>query len=297
MLSRLAESSFWLGRYLERAEGMSRLLIEFHQLLIQDNRAHVKRASTLICHGLGLDGEPKSARELVELALGEPLNPGTLLGSIHSARSNARLIRDILPSDFYEAINQLNAATQEFTIGAPGRSLRNILTHLAVANGIFEWLAPVDESAHFVSLGRSLERMDLMSRLLSLNLENEWRDQGPATTLRSVGALTTYLRVRTPLTASGIRLFLVQSDTFPRSINQCGKKAAKELREIAAMTQLGVDDILRPIGMLDSQIRYLNNTQGELEQIISQTTVAVAETTDGIGLRFFRPVGSIVWSN
>ncbi len=111
MLSRLAESSFWLGRYLERAEGMSRLLIEFHQLLIQDSRTHLKRGCTLISHGLGLEGEPKSARELVELAYGEPLNPGTLLGSIHSARSNARFIRDILPSDFYEAINHLNATT------------------------------------------------------------------------------------------------------------------------------------------------------------------------------------------
>lgn len=297
MLSRLAESSFWLGRYLERAEGMSRLLIEFHQLLVQDNRAHVKRASTLICHGLGLDGDPKSSRELVELAFGDALNPGTLLGSIHSARSNARLMRDILPSDFFEAINQLNAATQDFSLGSPGRSLRNVLNHLALTNGIFEWLAPVDESAHFVSLGRSLERMDLMSRLLSLNLENEWRDQGPATTLRSVGALTTYLRARTPLTASGVRLFLVQSDTFPRSIAECARKADSELQEIALMTQLRVDDILRPIGMLESQIRYLNGDETELEKIISQTNSAVASATEGIGLRFFRPVGSIVWSN
>ena len=297
MLSRLAESSFWLGRYLERAEGMSRLLIEFHQLLIQDNRTHVKRGSALISHGLGLEGEPKTARELVGLAYGEPLNPGTLLGSIHSARSNARLIRDILPSDFYQAMNHVSAATDEFSLAAPGRSLRVILDRLAVVNGIFEWLAPEDESAHFLTLGRSLERMDLMSRLLSLKLENEWRDQGPATTLRSVGALNTYLRERVPLTSNGVRKFLVESDTFPRSIAECAKRADIELREVAAMTQLRVDDILRPIGMLESQIKYLNNDSDELERIISGTTSAVAQTTDGIGLRFFRPVGSIIWSN
>ncbi len=155
----------------------------------------MKRGSALISHGLGLEGEPKTARELVELAYGEPLNPGTLLGSIYSARSNARLIRDILPSDFYQAMNHVSAATDEFSLAAPGRSLRVILDRLAVVNGIFEWLAPEDESAHFLTLGRSLERMDLMSRLLSLKLENEWRDQGPATTLRSVGALK-YLSAR-----------------------------------------------------------------------------------------------------
>jgi len=297
MLSRLAESSFWLGRYLERAEGMSRLLIEFHQLLIQDSRTHVKRGCTLISHGLGLEGEPKNARELVELAYGEPLNPGTLLGSIHSARSNARLIRDILPSDFYEAINHLNATTEEFNVSAPGRSLRVILDRLAVSNGIFEWLAPVDESAHYLTLGRSLERMDLMSRLLSLKLENEWRDQGPATTLRSVGALNTYLRERVPLTSQSVQRFLVQSETFPRSLAECAKRADVELREIATMTQLRVDDILRPIGMLESQIKYLTDDGQELEKIIFQTSFAVAQATQGIGLRFFRPIGSIVWSN
>ena len=297
MLSRLAETSFWLGRYLERAEGMSRLLVEFHQLLVQDNRAHVKRGCTLISHGLGLEGDPKSARELVALAYGGPLNPGTLLGSIHSARSNARLIRDILPSDFYQAINQLNATTDDFSLAAPGRSLRSILDRLAVTNGIFEWLAPEDESAHFLTVGRSLERMDLMSRLLALKLENEWRDQGPATTLRAVGALNTYLRERVPLTTVGVRRFLVESDTFPRSIAECAKRADVELREIAVMTQLHVDDILRPIGMLESQIRYLGDDLDELERIIAKTTPAVAQTTDGIGLRFFRPIGSIVWSN
>ena len=297
MLSRLAESSFWLGRYLERAEGMSRLLIEFHQLLIQDNRTHLKRGAALISHGLGLEGEPKNARELVELAYGQPLNPGTLLGSIHSARSNARLIRDILPSDFYEAINHLNATSEEFNVSAPGRSLGLILERLAVANGIFEWLAPVDESAHFVTLGRSLERMDLMSRLLSLKLENEWRDQGPATTLRSVGALNTYLRARVPLTSSSVRRFLVVSDIFPRSISECAKHADVELREISTMTQVRVDDILRPIGILASQIKYLPEGSEELENIIFETSRAVAQATDGIGLRFFRPIGSIVWSN
>lgn len=297
MLSRLAESSFWLGRYLERAEGMSRLLLEFHQLLVQDNRTHVKRGCALISHGLGLEGTPKTARELVELAYGEPSNPGTLLGAIHSARSNARLIRDILPSDFYQSVNHLNAISEDFSISSPGRSLQSILDRLAVTNGIFEWLAPKDESANFFTLGRSLERMDLMGRLLALKLENEWRDQGPATTLRSVGALTTYLRERTPLSAEYVRRFLVQSEIFPRSIVESGKKARLEMDEIATTTQLPVDDIMRPIGMLESHIRYLNEDPIEIEKAILEVSSAVSQVTDGIGLRFFRPVGSIVWSN
>jgi len=99
MLSRLAESSFWLGRYLERSEGLSRLLLEFHQLLIQDQRSHVSRGCALLTHGLGLDATPFNIKTLVEVVYGESNNPSTIQGALYGVRNNARSIRDTLPSD------------------------------------------------------------------------------------------------------------------------------------------------------------------------------------------------------
>jgi len=297
MLSRLAESSFWLGRYLERSEGLSRLLLEFHQLLIQDQRSHVSRGCALLTHGLGLDSKPFNPRTLVEAVFGETTNPSTIRGSLHGVRSNARSIRDTLPSDFYESINRLHAASEEFDIESPGRSLKEILDRLAVSHGIYEWLAPSDEASHFFELGRNLERMDLVSRLLALQIEKEWRDQGPATTLRAVGGLSTFLRARVPISAERVRIFLVKDSAFPRSLFESGRMAEASLREIAKLNGAASETILRPIGLLGSQIHFINDDADEVARIIAQTPHAVEETSAAIKTNFFRPIGSIVWSN
>ena len=297
MLSRLAESSFWLGRYLERSEGLSRLLVEFHQLLIQDQRSHIARGCALLTHGLGLETNSFNARTLVEVVYGDESNPSTIRGALHGVRSNARAIRDTLPSDFYESINRLNVAAENFDVASPGRSLKEILDRLAVSHGIYEWLAPSDEASHFFELGRNLERMDLVSRLLAMEIEKEWREQGPATSLRAVGGLSTFLRARVPLSADRVRAFLIKDAAFPRSLSEAGRRAESALKEIAKINGAPSESMLRPIGLLGSQIHFINDDPDEMVRIITATPHAVESTSLAIKANFFRPVGSIVWSN
>lgn len=297
MLSRLAESSFWLGRYLERTEGLSRLLLEFHQLLIQDQRSHVARGCALLTHGLGLEMQAKTSHELISTVYGDLQNPSTILGAMNGMKSNARSIRDTLPSDFFESINQLNAVTDDFLVSQPGTSLKLILDRLAVSNGIYEWLAPSDDSALFFRLGRSLERMDLVSRLLLMKIEAEWKDQGSATTLRAVGGLSTFLKARVPITADRVRHFLITDTTFPRSLIQSSKSAENCIREISKTNDSPADLILRPIELLSSQIYFLRENIEEEEEIVRKVPFAVEQTSEAIRQNFFWPMGSIVWSN
>ena len=297
MLSRLAEASVWLGRYLERTEGLSRLLLEFHQLLIQDQRSHVARGCAILTHGLGLEMEAKTSRELISAVYGSSQNPSTILGALHGIWSNARSIRDTLPSDFFESINRLNAAADDFVVSQPGSSLKDILDRLAVSNGIHEWLAPSDESALFFRVGRSLERMDFVSRLLLMKIEAEWKDQGSATTLRAVGGLSTFLKARVPITADRVRNFLITDTTFPRSLIQSSKSAEAAIRELATTNDASSDLILRPIGLLSSQIYFLRENTEEEEEIVRKIPFAVEQTSESIRQIFFRPMGSIVWSN
>lgn len=297
MLSRLAESSYWLGRYLERVEGLSRLLLEFHQLLIQDQRSHVERGCSLLTHGLGLEMKAKTTTELIEVVYGTQLNPSTIQGALFGVRTNARSIRDTLPSDFYESINRLNATTETFDVLSPGSSLKAILDRLAVSNGIYEWLAPSDESAYFFELGRSLERMDLVSRLLLLKIEKEWKEQGPATTLRAVGGLSTFLKSRVPITADRVRAFLLKDQSFPRSLVEASKDAETALREICSFNGVSSGPVLRPIGLLRSEILFLDDSPTAEDEIIHKTPRSVEETSEAARTHFFRPTGSIVWSN
>jgi uncharacterized alpha-E superfamily protein len=282
---------------LERIEGLSRLLLEFHQLLIQDQRSHVERGCALLTHGIGLDSSAKTTTELIEIVFGSSADSSTIFGALHGARSNARSIRDILPSDFYESINQLHAIADRFDVLSPGSSLKSLLDRLAVCNGIHEWLAPSDESAHFFELGRSLERMDLVSRLLLLKIEAEWKEQGPATTLRSVGGLSTFLKSRVPMTAERARSFLIKDQMFPRSLLATVRKAESSLEAICIFNGIPNNPMNRSIGLLKSEIQFMADNYSAENEIIHKVPAVVGDTSEAIRTHFFRPTGSIVWSN
>lgn len=297
MLSRLAESSYWLGRYLERVEGLSRLLLEYHQLLIQDQRSHVERGCALLTHGLGLDSKAKTTTELIEAVFGNSIDPSTIQGALYGVRSNARSIRDTLPNDFYESVNRLHATAENFDILSPGSSIKSILDRLAVANGIYEWLAPSDESSYFFELGRTLERMDLVSRLLLLKIEKEWKEQGPSTTLRAVGGLSTFLKSRVPITADRVRTFLIKDQSFPRSLIETAKAAENALLEICKFNAVSPNHINRQMGLLRSEIQFLEDNAASEDVIIHKVPKVVEDTSESVRAHFFRPTGSIVWSN
>ena len=119
MLSRLAESFYWIGRYIERAEATTRLLAEHHQLLVEDTRVLPTDGCRVLLDALSLgEGEQNqisTPHGLVRAVLGSPSDPGTIAGSATAARENARAIRDALSGDVYEALNsvhlRLSAAT------------------------------------------------------------------------------------------------------------------------------------------------------------------------------------------
>jgi len=91
MMSRLAESFFWLGRNVERAGGTARLLVETHQLLVEDSGPQQADGIALLLHGLGFGtGAASSLPELVALVYGNSAVSGSVVGSLDAARANAR---------------------------------------------------------------------------------------------------------------------------------------------------------------------------------------------------------------
>ena len=139
--------------------------------------------------------------------------------------------------------------------------------------------------------------MDLVSRLLLLKIEKEWKEQGPATTLRAVGGLSTFLKSRVPITGDRVRTFLIQEQSFPRSLLEASKDAEDALREICSFNGLSPGPILRPIGLLKSEILFLDDNSASQDEIVHKTPLSVEETSEAVRKHFFRPTGSIVWSN
>lgn len=301
MLSRLAESFFWMGRYIERAEGTTRLLVEVHQLLVQDNGPEQQRGIECVLRGLGFENAgPADLVSMVSTIYGSAEVPGSIMGSLDFARSNARSVRDALPADFFEVLNKAHMKAMVVPDPHfPGASLREVLEGLAVVHGVFDWVSPRDEAHSFYELGCYVERIDMVGRLLNMRLESGWPEQGPATLLRSVAGLSTYLRRHVRMTADSVRAFLLLDGMFPRSILRSVIEAEASIREIADHTSTRAEPVLRAIGLLRGQLEYAGDDMSDeaIDRLVSQALRAVESTSSAVRDNFFRPVGSIVWSH
>ncbi|MCU0264466.1 MAG: alpha-E domain-containing protein, partial [Candidatus Nanopelagicales bacterium] len=175
MLSRIAEAMFWIGRYVERAEATTRLLVEHHQLLVEDTRLDPGVGVEAMLEPLSLmpadvDRATLTPATLVRIVVGESDDPKTVLGSVAAARENARTIREALPGDMFERMNATHLRLQAgISTVIPGIPLRGLLDELSVVAGIIDWQMPRDEGLVFLRLGGALERLDMTSRLLAID--------------------------------------------------------------------------------------------------------------------------------
>lgn len=301
MLSRLAESFFWMGRYIERAEGTARLTVEMHQLLVQESGDDQQRGVVSVLRGLGLDAEANtSLAGLIEIVYGSADSANSILGSLDAARNNARSVRDALPPDFFEVLNKAHLRAQvRPDPNFPGAIIRDVLESLAVVHGVFDWVAPRDEAHAFFELGCYIERIDLVSRLLNMRFDKGWPEQGPATMLRAVGGLSTYLRGHIRMNGSSVRHFLLIDGAFPRSILRSSIGAENALRQVGSITGARVEPVVQSIGLLRSQLEYTGHVADDtwVNALIVQSLKAVELTSVATRDYFFRPVGSIVWSH
>jgi uncharacterized alpha-E superfamily protein len=120
MLSRIAESLFWLARYIERAEDTARILdVTYHTLLEQAQQPYRLRWDPLVA----MAGEETIFRQTYEeatssnvfefLAFSED-NPSSIMQCVKKARENARTIRDRISREMWEDLNGLYFMLERF---------------------------------------------------------------------------------------------------------------------------------------------------------------------------------------
>lgn len=309
MLSRIAESFFWIGRYVERAEATTRLLVEHHQLLVEDRRVPTEDGARVLLEALSLptsaDREPiTTPHALFRAVLGSGDDAGTISGATTAARENARAIRDALSGDVYESLNAAHlrmraAADSELDPVSPGVLLHGVLERLAIVAGAMEWTSPRDEAYVFLRLGRALERIDMTARLLAVRHDLLWPQSGPATALRAAGGLHAFLRGRHSLSGRRVREFLVLDAAFPRSMLGCAVVAEQATRELQALGSVAPGgDVLRSVGLLRSELEFVApDPPPELVDRLAEYGLGAATDAGAeISAAFFRQVDTVVWS-
>jgi len=177
MLSRVADSLYWMARYLERAEHMSRLIAVKLETMIEQSHEESDASWARVAAALSAEEHATDVHDAfaVTQALAfDRFNPSSLLSSLRNARDNARQVREQLSTEVWEHLNRLYLRLQPMTMDGvwvhhPARPFRETLEELYLLGGVIYSTISHGEGWYFLDLGRNIERAQLLSRLLDLH--------------------------------------------------------------------------------------------------------------------------------
>jgi uncharacterized alpha-E superfamily protein len=254
MLSRTADSLFWLARYVERAENVARLVSVAHRMAsvaASLGSGGNEWLSTLIATGCDAGFFNKyqeaGASDVIDYLVRDPENPSSVVSCLETARRNARAVRTALTSDMWEALNATWHGARERRASGGGELmefLEWIRERSQLFAGSYASTMLRNDAYWFTRLGTFLERADCTARILDVKyyvLLPQDEGVGGAldyyqwqSILRSVSALRSYHwtyheRLKPWLIAE----FLLLRPEMPRSLASCFDEIARNLELIA----------------------------------------------------------------
>jgi uncharacterized alpha-E superfamily protein len=304
VLSRIAESLFWIGRYIERSDGTARILDVHLQLLLEDPWIEEDLACRSLLSVMGAeapDDAELSRQDILSILAVDRSEPASIAYSLGAARENARRAREIVSTELWECLNTTRARmprkvssdkVHEFFAWVRERS--------ALAVGIIESATSRDEAWQFFTLGRSIERADMTARLLATRSLTEASGPSWTTILRSCGAYEAYLRTyRGVPSAKNAAEFLLLDRLFPRSILFSVSRAEACMREIEPRTdRVGVSDLSqRLLGQIRSELEYrpIAEILEDLPFHMDNVQLATSAASEAIRQRYFPTNAAPSW--
>jgi uncharacterized alpha-E superfamily protein len=310
MLARNAESLYWIGRYVERADDTARILdVTVHQLL-EDSSVDPDQASRTLLRVLGID-PPKEALDVWSLtdlvAFSHDTQGLSIVDSISAARENARGAREVTSTEIWECLNTTYNALAERERAAkrlgPAEFLSFVEGRAAMFAGLADSTLSRDDGYRFMVLGRAIERVDMMVRLLLSRVGDSASSPAWVTVLRSAGAHDTYLRTyRGVLDAGRVVEFMLLDRLFPRSVFYSLLLAEHSLDELhhRAPNRIGTTaEAQRLLGRARSELEFLR--QGVLLESLEGRLAGLQKTCRDVGealaLEYFHSAPWVAWSD
>src|SRR6187551_3228869 len=246
LLSRLAETTFWLGRYMERAEDLSRVIIAHEQLYLDMPRDSSTWTPLIELCGAELPpdqaGVFTSPGRVADLLVRADDNPSSIYRTLHNAKEDLRLSRPFVPKETWQVLNAtcdlLEALRPMASLTEVVRTLGKVVEHCQRLTGQIDGCMSRDEAYSFLQMGRMLERADVTLRvivMLSEVLTNRDRSQPFANvrwlgTLKYLAADHMFLRRYHARTEPAVAIrFLLFDPWFPRSVSRCLTEIENEL--------------------------------------------------------------------
>lgn len=258
MLSRMADALYWMTRYLERADNTARLIgINLsHMLEAEDVLSEAAQWRPLLAisgseqaFGTCYQQQSLVAANVIQFMTWERANTNAIWMSLRAARENARVVRDRISREMWEAINELWLAVDEQRRypEAPQRASVYKMVRDAVArfHGLAVTTMVRGPAFGFYLLGTFLERADMTARIVDVKYHLLLPDAALvgspldyyqwAALLKSLSGFEAFRRAyHAGMRPIDIAEFVILEPTFPRSLRFAVDRMTQALDSVQA---------------------------------------------------------------
>jgi uncharacterized alpha-E superfamily protein len=298
MLSRVADSLYWIGRYLERAEHTIRVLDVNLNLMLEGPASKTDARLQRVIHALAVPDnlQDKTLDELVDAMCFDISNPASVSACIGAARENARQVRDEISSDQWQKLNRLYHRTAEMRAprgyATVSDLLQTLLDGLHLFEGVTDTTMPHGEGWQFIRAGRYIERSSAIATLLELYYRDPFSvPEGMIDStqylewvglLRCCTAFEAFCTVYTAdLTPGRVLEFLLLNPLFPHSLRYSVNCLVEALTGIQSEgRRSSSEDLVRRAGRLQASLSFAQideildrDTAGYLRDVLRQCRV------------------------
>jgi uncharacterized alpha-E superfamily protein len=316
LLSRVAESAFWMSRYVERAEHVARvLMVNVSSLLdVGDLPADVERQfwggplriflADRTPEGRALVESPREhlVSRIAQYLVFDAANPNSIYSCVTRARENARSIRENISAEMWENLNSLYWMLRaEDVSGRFDESASDLLKQVSNGSLLFQGLADQtlghSQSWQFVQLGKYLERIDVTCRVIEAKfdilravedqIENTERNMHLLSVVRSCCALEAFRRNAAEIDPEHIAAFLLLERHFPRSVAFSARRAHDAIAKISnELSPALLDPAKAILGRLTAELQYMQPAEVEGDRLGAFLQKVQGATTEaGLAVR------------
>lgn len=288
LLSRVADSVYWMSRYIERADNVARVVDVNLQLLLDAPLGTTPQWQPLI--DTSGDSAAFAARHgaatrdnVIDFLTFDTKNPNSILSCLRSARENARTVRDTISSEMWEQVNKLYLMlNEEVSTGRAMSTPHDLFYEIRMGCHLFQGITDStmshNEAWHFIRMARKIERADKTTRILDVKyflllpsvsyVGTSIDDIQWSAMLKSVSGFEMYRKACGRIAPARIAEFLLLDREFPRAVHYCLIRAEESLHAITGT----------PWG------RFQNAAEQKLGQIRSELDYMRIEDIIGAGL-------------
>jgi uncharacterized alpha-E superfamily protein len=303
VLSRIAESLYWIGRYVERSEDTSRILDVHLGLLLDDPWASEDVVCASLMSAMGRETEARvTVAHTLDVLAWDAAAPTSVLGALGAARENARRSREIVSAELWESINVTwHDGNLPGRRAYPHAFFTWLRERCAAITGTADATLSRDDAWHFLVLGRSLERADMTARLAAARALAGSAGPSWVTLLQSCGAYQAFLRsARGAVDDNRAIEFLLLDPLFPRTLMSALVEAERCLDELSHNdrdTRTRGGEPQRALGMIRAELQFPRAPEliEDIYHVMGRVQAACSTASDAVTRRYFPRRAAIAW--